>query len=101
MTINISIIIPVYNAENTILQCLNSLANQSINQKYYEVICIDDGSLDNSFAILTAYNNIKNLITITQQNNGPARARNKGAEKARGNIILFTDSDCIFYWNEK
>ena len=100
MTINISIIIPVYNAENTILQCLNSLANQSINQKYYEVICIDDGSLDNSFAILTAYNNIKNLITITQPNNGPARARNKGAVKARGNILLFTDSDCIldYYW---
>ena len=48
---NISIIIPVYNAENTILKCLDSLANQSISQKYYEVICIDDGSLDNSFAI--------------------------------------------------
>ena len=92
---NISIIIPVYNAENTIVKCLDSLANQSISQKYYEVICIDDGSLDNSFAILTAYNNIKNLTTITQPNNGPARARNNGTEKARGNILLFTDSDCV------
>lgn len=100
MTKNISVIIPVYNAENTIVKCLDSLANQSISQKYYEVICVDDGSFDNSFATLTAYNDIKNFITFTQPNSGPARARNNGVEKARGNILLFTDSDCIldYYW---
>lgn len=89
---NISVIIPVYNAEKTIRRCLDSI----INSKYedYEVILIDDGSTDNSAAIISEYaNNDKRIKNVSQLNSGPSSARNKGLELSQGKIIAFVDSD--------
>ena len=95
MSVRISVVIPVYNAEDTIIDCLDSLAEQTINKEYYEVICIDDGSTDRTSKLLKKYIQIANYKIFNQINSGPARARNEGAELAVGDIILFTDSDCI------
>ena len=77
----ISIIIPVYNTSIYLEKCLNSIHNQSF--KDYEVICIDDGSSDNSLDILKKYEKIlKNCKVISGQNKGVASVRNKGLEHA-------------------
>ena len=86
----ISIIIPAYNAEKTIGQCLKALLEQSFPADAYEVIVVDDGSTDKTGEIVRGYN----VRYLRQDNRGPATARNKGAEEAKGDIILFTDSDC-------
>lgn len=88
----ISIIIPVYNAEKTIRRCLESILISKYKQ--YEIILIDDGSTDNSAAIISEYANKNNQIkVITQANSGPSEARNKGLDFAEGEIIAFVDSD--------
>jgi len=91
-----SVIIPAYNAGHTIAACLKSLSHQSIPAADYEVIVVDDGSNDNT-AELSRKFNIKYMF---QPNQGPATARNKGAAEAAGEIILFTDADCVpeFNW---
>jgi len=84
----ISVIVPAYNAQKTIGQCLQSL----LHQRYagaYEVIVVDDGSTDGTAAACP-----EGVRVIRQNNTGPAGARNRGAEEAQGEIILFTDSDC-------
>ena len=87
----ISIIIPVYNAQKTLVQCLQSIFNQSF--KNFEIIAINDGSTDKSQKILTQY---QNKITIVNQlNQGAAKARNVGAKLARGEYIIFCDADII------
>jgi glycosyltransferase involved in cell wall biosynthesis len=85
-----SVIIPVYNAENTIALCLESALNQSLPTSEYEVIVVDDGSTDNTPRIAKNYP----VKIINQENQGPAAARNRGAKEAKGNILIFTDSDC-------
>ena len=87
----ISVIIPAYNAEKTIGKCLNALKEQSYPADSYEVIVVDDGSTDKTGSIAQGYA----VRYIRQENNGPASARNKGAHEAKGEIILFTDSDCV------
>src|SRR3989344_9037312 len=87
----ISIIIPVYNAQKTLVQCLQSIFNQSF--KNFEIIAINDGSTDKSQKILTQY---QNKITIVNQlNQGAAKARNVGAKLARGEYLIFCDADII------
>ncbi len=86
-----SVVIPAYNAESTIDECLRALDTQSIEPKDYEVIVVDDGSTDQTAEIIKRHD----VTYIYQQNAGPARARNHGAEEAKGRIILFTDSDCV------
>ena len=77
----ISIIVPVYNTSIYLEQCLNSIHNQSF--KDYEVICVDDGSSDNSLHILKKYEKIiKNFKVISQKNQGVAVARNSGLANA-------------------
>ena len=85
-----SLIIPAYNASNTIATCLSSALNQSILRDEYEVIVVDDGSTDNTSDIIEKYP----VKLIRQQNQGPAVARNRGAGEAVGDILVFTDSDC-------
>lgn len=85
-----TLIIPAYNAEKTIAYCLDSALTQSISREEYEIIVVDDGSTDNTYEIVKNYP----VVLIQQQNQGPASARNKGAENASGNILIFTDSDC-------
>ena len=89
----ISIIVPVYNVENYLKKCLDSLINQTIED--IEIICINDGSTDTSFEILQNYvqkdNRIK--VLLNQTNIGASAARNKGIEFAQGEYIGFCDSD--------
>lgn len=82
-----SIIIPVYNSEQYLERCLDSVFAQSY--KDFEVICVDDGSTDGSSDILKRYN----LKIITQENQGQGEARNRALEVARGEYIYFLDSD--------
>jgi glycosyltransferase involved in cell wall biosynthesis len=91
----VSVIIPMYNASSTIVETLRGLEKQSF--KDFEVIVVDDGSTDDSLSIVEESKTKCQLdITImTQQNAGPAKARNSGAFRARGDILVFTDADCI------
>ena len=88
----ISVIIPVYNVERFLEQCLNSILNQTFTN--IEIICIDDGSTDRSISILNNYQKKdKRLLIISQNNKGVSEARNIGIENARGKYIIFIDSD--------
>lgn len=90
--IKFSIIIPVYNMEEYLKECLDSLINQTL--KDFEAICIDDGSSDNSLAILKEYANKDNrFVVISQKNQGQGVARNKGIDAAKGEYIAFVDPD--------
>ena len=86
-----SVIIPAYNAEKTLTSCLRSLADQSLHKGLYEVILVDDGSSDNTAGIAKGFD----VKYIFQTNQGPASARNNGVASAKGEFILFTDSDCV------
>lgn len=87
----ISIIIPVYNGEKTIAACLEAIFRSSY--KDYEIIVVDDGSEDRSAEIVEGFN--EGVRLIRQQTSGPASARNKGAELAKGEILFFIDSDVL------
>ena len=90
----LSIIIPIYNAEEYLEECLESVINQEVPFDEYEIICIDDGSTDNSNSILEKYNKIiDNLTVFYQNNNGVSSARNKGIKLAKGDYIWFVDAD--------
>ena len=91
----ISIIIPVYNAENYLQECLDSIRKQSLTN--LEIICIDDGSTDNSVSV------IKNVMKkdfriqlIEQTNQGAGIARNNGLKNATGKYVAFLDADDFF-----
>ena len=91
----ISIIIPVFNVEKYLRECLDSLLNQTYQD--FEVICVDDGSTDESYKILEEYKNKDERFVIIQQNNkGAGAARNRGIELAKGEYIQFLDSDDYF-----
>jgi len=90
--IKISVIIPVFNVENFLEDCLNSVINQSL--KELEIICINDGSSDSSLEILEKFAKIDSRITvINQENKGQGAARNVGIKLAKGEFIGFIDSD--------
>lgn len=95
----ISIIIPCYNNEKTITRAINSAVNQSYSNT--EIICIDDGSIDNTLKILyklaDTYSNIE--VLSNKKNRGPSYSRNKGVSKASGNLIAFLDADD--YWHSE
>lgn len=88
----VSIIIPAYNCEQYISQCLNSLFNQSVSS--IEIIVVDDGSNDGTARILDDYSKLeKRLKVFHVQNGGPSRARNIGLSHATGEWVLFVDAD--------
>lgn len=88
----ISVIIPVYNVENYLKKCLDSITNQTLEDM--EIICIDDGSTDSSPDILKEYSKKdKRIKIITKENEGQATARNLGIKEAKGEYIAFIDSD--------
>lgn len=89
---DLSVIIPVYNAQKYLKQCIDSVLNQKTDYKY-EIICIDDGSIDDSPKILEAYLEYDNMRVISQTNHGIAFARNRGIENANGKYILLVDND--------
>jgi lipopolysaccharide/colanic/teichoic acid biosynthesis glycosyltransferase/glycosyltransferase involved in cell wall biosynthesis len=85
-----SVIIPAYNAERTIGRCIESILCQTVSQKQYEVIVVDDGSSDQTINVARQYD----VKVLTQKNGGAAAARNHGVQKAKGEFLLFTDADC-------
>ena len=96
-TPKVSVIIPVYNVEQYLRECLDSVVNQTL--KEIEIICVDDGSTDKSLEILKEYAQKDNRITIiTQQNLHAGVARNAGLSVAKGEYLHFCDSDD---WVEK
>lgn len=92
--IDISVIIPVYNAAPLIGRCIDSILAQK-GDYTYEIIFVDDGSTDNSVEVIKSYNN-PSFKVFQQQNAGPATARNKGIKEAQGKYITFIDADD--YW---
>lgn len=92
MNIKISIIIPVYNSAKYLRKCLNSIINQTFDN--IEIICINDGSTDNSLSIINEYAKIDSRIKVyTIENKGVSAARNYGILVATGEYIGFVDSD--------
>ena len=90
--IKISVILPVYNVERYIPQCLDSIINQTY--KNLEIICVDDGSTDNSLEIIKQYaQRDDRIIVISQENLSQGAARNSGLQVATGNYISFVDPD--------
>ena len=92
MDLMLSIIIPVYNAENTIIRCVSSVLEQRIKDPF-EVIIINDGSTDNTLIKLEEFRDHTNIRVMNQNNGGAGRARNRGLAVARGKYIMFVDSD--------
>jgi glycosyltransferase involved in cell wall biosynthesis len=90
--IDVSIIVPIYNVETYLRQCLDSLINQTL--KGIELICVNDGSTDNSLAIIQEYAQRDNRVVILSKDNGGlSSARNAGMKIAKGKYIGFVDSD--------
>lgn len=91
-TPEISVIIPVYNVEKYLGDCLESAVNQTF--KNIEIICVNDGSTDNSLNILNSYAKTDERIRIiTQKNKGVSNARNVGLDASKGKYIYFMDAD--------
>lgn len=95
----ISVIVPVYNVENYIEKCLDSILSQNFDS--YEIIVVNDGSTDNSLEILKKYqkNNFNKIVLIDQENGGQGSARNNALKIARGKYIFYVDSDDWIEYN--
>lgn len=91
-SLKISIIVPVYNVQEYLEECINSLLGQTL--KEIEIILVDDGSTDNSGKICDEYaSKNKKVKVFHQKNGGQSRARNEGIKYAQGEYIMFVDSD--------
>ncbi len=91
--LRVTVIVPVYNGADTIGECLESLLRQSEQEPACEILVVDDASRDSTLAVVARYPGVR---AIRQEvNAGPAAARNRGAREAAGDIILFTDADCV------
>jgi len=91
-SMKISIIIPVYNMQQYIRECLKSIVMQTIEEK--EIICIDDGSTDESCKIIEEYQKSYDCIKLIHQDNqGSGAARNRGLQEAQGMYVAFMDPD--------
>jgi len=85
-----SVIIPTYNGASRIVHCLDALIEQT-KKRDIEILVVDDGSTDNTRDVIGRYS----VRFLSQANAGPASARNRGAMEANGEILLFTDDDCV------
>lgn len=93
-TVRVSVIVPIYNAEKYLSACINSIIHQTYSN--FEVILIDDGSTDNSLKISKNFaSQNHNIVVISKKNGGVSSARNAGLKQARGNYVMFVDSDDI------
>ena len=91
-TPHVSILIPIYNVEKYLPRCLDSLLNQTLTD--IEIICVNDGSIDNSLKLLKQYQAQDNrIIIVDKKNGGLPSARNAGLDRARGEYVGFVDSD--------
>lgn len=95
METKVSVIIPVYNVEKYLNECLDSIIHQSL--KDIEIICVDDGSTDSSLNILNEYKSKDDrFVVIEQKNQFAGAARNRGIKAAKGKYLVFLDSDDFF-----
>ena len=91
----ISVIIPTYNEKTVLKECIESLSAQSLND--FEIVIVDDGSLDGTLEILkNLKKSLPNFKFERQGHLGPGSARNLGAKRAKGNILVFVDADMTF-----
>lgn len=86
-----SVVVPAFNAEKTIGDCVAALQQQTMDRHCYEIIVVDDGSEDRTAEIAES----AGVRVLRQQRGHPAAARNAGFQSARGEIICFTDADCF------
>ena len=94
LDIKVSVVIPVYNVEQYLEECLDSIVNQTLTD--IEIICVNDGSKDNSLKILKSYQcKDDRIFVINQENGGHAVATNVGISKATGKYLFLMDSDDI------
>ena len=91
-TLDVSVIIPVYNYKDLISECIDSVLNQKTKYNY-EVILVDDGSTDGASEICDTYKKYDNIVVIHQKNSGIGGARNTGLNHAKGKYIMFVDCD--------
>ena len=92
--VKVSVVIPVYNVEDLLGECLDSICNQTL--KDIEIICVNDGSKDSSLDILNEYAlNDSRITVVDQENGGHAVATNRGMELATGEYLFLMDSDDI------
>ena len=90
----ISIVIPVYNAGKYIRKCVESLTNQGLTESQYEIICVNDGSTDDSETVIRALQREYPCVElISVPNGGASRARNIGLRRAKGEYVWFVDAD--------
>ncbi|MCI5207837.1 MAG: glycosyltransferase [Candidatus Electrothrix sp. ATG2] len=88
---DLSVIVPAWNAEKTLALCLRSLIRQTFSRDRYEIIVVDDGSTDRTAEIARQFS----VAYYHQENQGPAAARNAGVNLTQGNLVFFTDADCV------
>ena len=91
----VSVIVPVYNGEDTIAACVESILAQSLPRDDFEVILIDNASSDGTPAVLERYRD--HAVILHESKRGPSAARNRGLRNATGEIVAFTDADCIVH----
>ena len=93
--IKISVIMPIYNAYDYLRPAIESVLDQTLAE--IELICVDDGSVDHSLDIIKEYQQKDSRIKIiTEDNMGPAHARNVGLQSALGEFVIFLDADDFF-----
>lgn len=98
MPVDVSVVIPAYNADSYLNDCLSGLKSQTLSSGAFEIILVDDGSKDGTLETakrLKAELDLDNLRIVHQDNAGPAAARNHGIRLAQAPVIAFLDSDCV------
>lgn len=92
--VKLSIIVPVYNVEQYIRPCMESIFNQGLDDSDFELILVNDGTRDNSFGVISdIIESHQNIRILEQENSGPSIARNNGIKSAKGQYLMFVDSD--------
>ena len=98
----ISVVVPTFNRPKELRNCLGALASQTYPKSRFQVIVVDDGGTSNLEIVSEPLEKKLDLCILKQANAGPGAARNKGVERARGDLVAFTDDDCIVdaHWLE-
>ncbi len=91
MGVAVSVVVPFYNARDTLADCLGALARQNLSEGDYEIVAVDDGSTDGGARETSRYR----ARCVQQDNRGAPAARNRGVAAAAGDWVAFTDADCI------
>jgi len=91
MSLDVSVVIPVYNGASTLRECLAALGSQSLPRSRFETIVVDDGSTDDTASVAAAFP----VRLVRRRNGGAPAARNTGLREATGAWVAFTDADCI------